>query len=97
MTEKEKALSTFTTRVRQMILLLEDMKKQRADLLAQIDELKAQKAQVEKSLNQARSDYESLKMAKMMQITDGDLDSAKKRVAKLIREVDKCITLVSEK
>ena len=32
----------------------------------------------------------------MLEITDGDLDGAKKRVARLIREVNKCITLLSE-
>jgi hypothetical protein len=36
-------------------------------------------------------------MAKMLEITDGDLETAQKRVAKLIREVNKCITLLSEK
>ena len=36
-------------------------------------------------------------MAKMLEITDGDMETAQKRVAKLIRDVNKCITLLSEK
>jgi hypothetical protein len=36
-------------------------------------------------------------MAKMLEITDGDMESAQKRLAKLIRNVNKCITLLSEK
>jgi hypothetical protein len=35
-------------------------------------------------------------MAKMLEITDGDLDSAKSRVAKMIRDVNKCIALLSD-
>ena len=35
-------------------------------------------------------------MAKMMTITDGDLEAAKARVQKMIREVNKCITLISD-
>ena len=38
----------------------------------------------------------SLKMAKMLEITDGDLESARARVAKMIREVNKCIAILSE-
>jgi hypothetical protein len=32
----------------------------------------------------------------MMEITDGDLDGAKDRVAKLIRDVNKCIAVLSD-
>ena len=37
-----------------------------------------------------------LQMAKMIEITDGDMEAAKKRIAGLIREVNKCITLLSD-
>ena len=49
-----------------------------------------------KQINCDCADYESLKMAKMIEISDGELDSAKKRLSKLIRDVNKCITLLSE-
>lgn len=32
----------------------------------------------------------------MMEISDGDIESAKRRLSGLIREVNKCITLLSE-
>jgi hypothetical protein len=35
-------------------------------------------------------------MAKMLEITDGDLEGAKARVSKMIREVNKCISLLSD-
>ena len=50
-----------------------------------------------RELEQAEADYNSLKMAKMLEVTDGDMETAQKRVAKLIRDVNKCITLLSEK
>ena len=50
-----------------------------------------------KKLVQAQNDYNSLKMAKMLEVTDGDLESAQKRLQRLIRDVNKCITLLSER
>jgi hypothetical protein len=35
-------------------------------------------------------------MAKMMQITDGDLEDAKARVQKMIRNVNRCIAILSD-
>jgi hypothetical protein len=36
-------------------------------------------------------------MAKMMTISDSDMETTQKRIAKLIRDVNKCITLLSDK
>ena len=52
---------------------------------------------LEAQLKQARNDYNSLKMAKMIEISDSDMENAQKRISKLIRDVNKCITLISEK
>ena len=97
MTDSEKKINVFATRVRQMILQFKDVKKENADLYAMVDERDAKIKQLETQLAQAKQDYNSLKMAKMLTITDGDLEGAKARVARLIREVDKCVTLLSEK
>ena len=35
-------------------------------------------------------------MARMLEITDGDLDGAKERLASLIRSVNKCIAMLSD-
>ena len=97
MDANEKTLTLFTTRVRQMILQYQEKKKENADLYAMVDERDTRIKQLEAQLTQAHNDYESLKMAKMIEISDRDLEGAKKRLAKLIRDVNKCITLLSEK
>jgi predicted RNase H-like nuclease (RuvC/YqgF family) len=93
----EKTINTFATRVRQMILQYHDLKKENAELYGLVDERDAQIKQLETQLRQVQTDYDTLKMAKMLEVTDGDLEGAKKRVGKLIRDVNKCITLLSEK
>lgn len=93
----EKTINTFATRVRQMILQYHDLKKENAGLYAMVDERDARLEQLERQLKQARNDYDMLKLAKMLEVTDGDLEEARKRVAGLVRDVNKCITLLSEK
>ncbi len=97
MDANEKTLTLFTTRIRQMILLYKDTKKDNNELYAMVDARDARIKQLEAQLTQTQQDYNSLKMTKMIEITDGDMESAQKRLAKLIREVDKCIKLLSDK
>lgn len=88
-------INTFATRVRQLILQNRDLRKENEELYAMVDgrdkEIARQKAVVER----LQHDYDSLKMARMMQVTDGDVAEARKRVNGLIRDVNKCITLLS--
>lgn len=96
MDDKEKTITTFATRVRQLIFQYQDLEKENAGLYAMVDERDALIKQLEGKLSQVQRDYDLLKMAKMIEVSDGDLEGAKKRVAKLVRDVNKCITLLSE-
>lgn len=95
MSADEKTINTFATRVRQMILEFGRVKQENAELYAMVDERDAQIKELQERLSQAERDYNSLKMAKMMTISDVDMESTQKRIAKLIRDVNKCITLLS--
>lgn len=97
MNANEKILNTFATRVRQMILQYEELKKENDELYTLVDRREQEIKQLQRELDQAHDDYNVLKMAKMLEITDGDMETAQKRVSKLIRDVNKCITLLSEK
>lgn len=97
MADKDNILTLFTTRVRQMILQYNALKEENNELYALVDSHEEEIKRLNASLEQARKDYESLKAAKMMEICDGDIESAKRRLAALIREVNKCITLLSGK
>lgn len=96
MAQNEKVLADFQTRMRQMILRFQELKKENADLYAMVEDGEQRIKQLEAKLDQKDKDYQSLKMARMMEITDGDLDGAKDRIAKLIRDVNKCIAVLSD-
>lgn len=95
MSADEKTINTFATRVRQLILEFGKFKQENAELYEMVDERDAQIKALQEKLSQAEHDYNSLKMAKMMTISDADMEATQKRVAKLIRDVNKCITLLS--
>ena len=97
MNANEKTLNTFATRVRQMILQYEELKKENSDLYALVAQHEEEIKDLQSQLRQEQENYRTLKMAKMLVVTDGDMEVAKKRVTKLIRDVNKCITLLSEK
>nr|WP_314755410.1 hypothetical protein [uncultured Prevotella sp.] len=97
MESAEKRLNTFSTRVRQMIIQYQELKNENADLYTMVDERDAKIKQLEEQLELARKSYESLKLARMIEVSEADMESAKKRLSKLIRDVNKCLTLLSEK
>jgi len=96
MDPNEKTLTTFETRIRQMILRFQELKKENSALHVQLQKDEQEIQNLKSKLAHADSDYNSLKMAKMLEITDGDLEGAKARVSKMIRDVNKCISLLSD-
>lgn len=96
MTPNEKSITTFETRVRQMILRFQELKKENEELYAMVSKNEQDIKTLQDKLRQSANDYDSLKMARMMEITDGDLQGAKDRLARLIRDVNKCIAILSD-
>ena len=96
MDPNEKTLTTFETRIRQMILRFQELKKENSALHVQLQKDEQEIQSLKSKLAQADNNYNSLKMAKMLEITDGDLEGAKARVSKMIRDVNKCISLLSD-
>ncbi len=96
MVSNEKVLKDFETRVRQMLLRFQQLKKENEDLYVMLEQNERDINELRDKLEQKGRDYDSLKMAKMIEITDGDLEGAKARLSRLIREVNKCIAILSD-
>ena len=97
MASNDAYINVFTTRVRQLILKYQETKKENSELYNMVDERDKKIAELERAISEKDREYQALKTAKMIEITDGDIESAKNRVAKLIRDVNQCITLLSDK
>ena len=90
-------IKIFASQVRQLILQLRKLKQQNADLEAMVQKLKEENVQATQKLKAMQVEYNSLVMGKMLHITDNDLETSKQRINNMIRTVDRCITILSEK
>ena len=96
MNPNEKTLADFETRVRQMILQFQELKEENGRLQTLIVEQATEIEELKARVTQADNDYNALKMARMLEISDGNLDEAKERLSRMIRQVNRCITILSD-
>ncbi len=61
-----------------------------------VDERDRLITELKKQLEEAEKKYDALMTAKMLSIADTDIENTRKKVNKLIRTVNQCITLLSE-
>lgn len=97
MTAEEKTITLFSTRVRQLMLQYDKLRKENMQLKKTLQEREAEINNLEAMVKSTQDDYNSLMASKMLQAGEGDTEAAKARLAKLIRSVNKCITMLSEK
>lgn len=96
MTHDEKqTLYLFEMRVRQLLLNHKDLLQENAKLRAMVEERDKAIEQQKEENSQLQQRYNDLKTAKMIDVSSAEAEGAQKRLAKLIREVDKCIALIN--
>lgn len=96
MNSKEQNLATFQTRVRQLILRFRQLEKENGELYEMLDKQEKDIEQLKAQLDEKTKEYDSLKMARMISVSSGDIDATKERLSRLIRDVNKCITVLTE-
>lgn len=96
MNSKEQNLATFQTRVRQLILRFRQLEKENGELYEMLDKQEKDIEQLKARIDEKTKEYDSLKMARMISVSSGDIDSTKERLSRLIRDVNKCITVLTE-
>jgi len=97
MTEKEKQLlSTFEARLRHLIYLHDELKRERTELKQLLAAKETEVQSLKEQLEQLNTDYTNLKSATAISLNGGDVKETKLRLSSLVREVDKCIALLDE-
>lgn len=94
-TEERQKLRLFETHVRQLIIKHKALEQEVQELRVMVDERneKIEALTLDNELWQKK--YNDLKVAKMIDISSEESENAQKRIARLIREIDKCIKSVA--
>ena len=91
----EKTIVEFQTKVRALILQFQNLKKENEELYAMLEKNETDVRQLRQQLLDKQQEFDAFKAAKLLEVSDGDIQSARERLAKLIRDVNKCIAVLS--
>ena len=93
--EEKKLMRILEARITQLILDFKDLESKNAMLAEQLQKTEVALTELQVEQEELKAAYESLKIAKMIEISDTDMKNAKSRLSKLVREVNKCIALLN--
>jgi len=93
---QQKLLTNFETRVRQLMLLCESLRNDKAQLEKALSAKEVTLKEAKENILDLTTRYDNLKLAKMISYGETDVKGAQQRLSKLVREVDKCIALINE-
>lgn len=96
MTENEQILSLFQARLTQLLLRFRQLEMENADLRAKIDAKDRIVEKLQDDFARKCSDYDILKTAKVLSVSDTDIERTKERLASMIRDVNKCIAVLKQ-
>ncbi|MBF6627219.1 MAG: hypothetical protein ITG04_01755 [Proteiniphilum sp.] len=92
--ENNKLLVDLEVRIKQMMFLCDTLKEENARLKTALQTKQGEIDVTATELKQLKTKYDSLKTARTITAASVDVDSAKLKLSKLVREVDKCINLL---
>ncbi len=90
-------INEFAIRIRSLIRYTEKLKASNAELSNAISVKDDEIEQLKAKLSEQEEKYNALLTARMLDITDGNIETVRKQVNNLIRNVNQCITLLSDK
>ena len=81
-------------RIQQLIALYETERAERIRLEAELEKSESQNGEYVKQITQLERTIDNLKLADAFKAGNADNAEARKKIDKLIKEIDKCITLI---
>ena len=94
--EEKKLLTTFEARLRHLIYLHDELKRENNDLRQALAHEEQQHQRTQEAYKELEQRYTDLKTATTISLNGSDVKETKLRLSKLVREVDKCIALLNE-
>ena len=94
--DRDKLLVNLEVRVKQVLLLCDKLKQENAELKAGLILKDEEISSNTEKIDEMKQKYDSLKTARTITAASVDVDTAKLKLSKLMREVDKCIGLLTK-
>lgn len=93
--EHDKLLVDLEVRIKQVMFLCDSLKDENNRLKSEIRSRQKQIDAAMNDLQQLKAKYDGLKTARTITAASVDVEIAKTKLSKLVREVDKCINLLT--
>ena len=94
--DEKKLLNTFETKLRHLIYLHDELKRENSELKRLLDSKEEAIQKMQADYQSLEQNYTNLKTATTISLNGSDVKETKLRLSKLVREVDKCIALINE-
>lgn len=91
-----RVLDALRAHIQEVMRRCNVLKREKEELEKRIEEQKNIIEILQKDLSEINIKYENLLTAKGLALGEGDIKMARSRISKLVREIDKCISLLNE-
>ena len=92
--ENNRLLVDLEVRIKQVLFLCDSLKEENIRLKSEVTTSQKQIDLAVKDLHQLKTKYDGLKTARTITAASVDVETAKLKLSRLVREVDKCINLL---
>ena len=93
--EERQSMKKFEARVRNILVQHSVLKQENTDLYTELEKKDEEIRLLKEELSRSKNEYNTLKLAKMIEITDSDIKESKMKITRLVREINKCISILS--
>lgn len=96
MTENEQILGLLQAKVVQLLSRFQQLEKENGDLRLLLESKEKDIQRLQADFDKKCSEYETLKAAKVLSVSDTDIERTKEKLARMIRDVNKCIAVLKQ-
>ena len=93
--DQKQLLAVFEFKIHQVMSMYKSLKEENVALKNELLEKNAIIQAAKENIDHLNLKYENLKIARVVSIRQDEITGAKKRLSKLVQEVDKCIALLN--
>ena len=92
----EELIAAFELKLRKLMSEYQSLQEQNAELKAELERKHTDLMHAHQDILELRKNYDHLRIARNLGISQEDRNESKQRINKMVREIDKCLALLDE-